>query len=258
MERLRTFIKTVLPQWWIDRIDLEGSSIRKLVIQAAQEIPPGSRILDSGAGQCPYRRFFQGKKYVSIDFALGEKTWDYTHLDVIGSVDSLPFVSNSFDAVLSTQVLEHVPEPGCIISEMYRILRPGGRVYLSAPQGFGEHQQPFDFFRFTQFGLRYLLEKNGFRIVTIQPRGGYFTFMAVMSMWVYHYLFPSGRQRWVKWMLAPAQLISALVFVLIWPPVLSILDCLDTEKAITLGYAVIAEKPNNDPGLNGACSDGTP
>jgi SAM-dependent methyltransferase len=221
---------------------LEGQSIKAFVESAAQQLSDNAMVLDSGAGQSPYRHIFDRQKYFSMDFGRGESAWDYSRLDCVGKLESLSFRSNTFDAVISTQVLEHVSEPEAVLFESNRVLKPGGTLFLTAPQGFGEHQLPYDFFRFTRYGLKYLLEKTGFDVVSIKPRGGYFVFMAVMFMWFYLYLFPDSRTKSMKILLFPLQFIAATIFLLIMPPFLSILDFLDQEKIITLGYAVIARK----------------
>ncbi|MBN1552658.1 class I SAM-dependent methyltransferase [bacterium] len=241
----RKIVNRWLPRWWRNRIDLESASIESLLIRAARDLPIPAMILDAGSGQSPYRRFFTGHRYIAVDFARGEATWDYSQLDAVGMLEQLPLPDNTFDAVLSTQVLEHVPEPQKVVDEMFRVLKPGGTLYLSAPLGFGEHQIPYDFYRYTRFGLQHILDNAGFNISLLEPRGGYFCYMAVISMWFYLYLFPQTRSLILKFLLFPLQLLAATWFIFIWPPIVSAFDFLDKEKSITLGYAVIAKKPPN-------------
>ncbi len=244
MERLRRIFKRLLPNAWYRRIDLENTSIRDFIESTASTVSDGDRVLDAGAGETPYAGCFSRHRYVAIDFTRGEESWAYHNLDVIGDLQNLPFSRSSFDCVVSTQVLEHVSEPGEVLTEMFQVLKPGGRLFLTAPLAFGEHQQPYDFFRYTRFGLIYLLERSGFKVESIAPRGGYFIYLAVMLMWVYVTLFPSDRSRIVKCLLLPFQIATAVVFILILPPVISSLDFLDPQKTTTLGFKVIARKPN--------------
>jgi SAM-dependent methyltransferase len=126
-------------------------------------------LLDIGCGSKPYRDLFQVERYTGIDFPLT----DQGAIDVYASGLSLPFASAVFDTVLSTEVLEHVPEPSQLMSEAYRVLRPGGYLLLTTPQTWGLHHVPHDFYRFTPFGLRYLAEKSGFNVIRVDPTTGF-------------------------------------------------------------------------------------
>lgn len=242
MDRLRRCLYKILPTGWWKRIDLENASIEAHVTDFAQSIEPGQRVLDAGAGQCRYRLHFAHTDYYGVDFGGGEGQWDYSRLDALARLEQLPFPDATFDYVVFTQVLEHVAEPLEILKELFRVLKPGGTMLMTAPLGFGEHQIPYDFFRYTRYGLRHLLDKVGFKTIDLQPRGGYFRYMAVMSMWFYIYFFPETRPLWLKLLLSPLQLISAVMMIAVIPPVLQSLDFLDTEKRITLGFAVRCQR----------------
>jgi hypothetical protein len=73
---------------------------------------------------------------------------------------------------------------------MFRVLRPGGRLYLIAPQGWEEHNAPHDYFRYTKYGLRYLFEKTGYWVISIAPLGGYFWYIGHRIPVAYRYSFP--------------------------------------------------------------------
>jgi len=96
--------------------------------------------------------------------------------DVYGSALNLPFKSESFDTVLSTQVLEHVPEPKKMLEEVYRVLKNGGCLILTAPMIWGLHEIPNDYYRYTEYGLRYLAESIGFKVVYIGTQTGFWGF----------------------------------------------------------------------------------
>jgi ubiquinone/menaquinone biosynthesis C-methylase UbiE len=245
MDRLRRVLKKVLPACWWDRIDLENASIREWVTKTAGETGAGERVLDAGSGQCIYREYFRHARYTGVDFASGETNWDYSGLDVIARLEALPFGDQVFDTVLCTQVLEHLAEPEEVLRELLRLTRPNGRLMLTAPLGFGEHQVPHDYFRYTRFGLRHLLEKAGWTVKRIVPRGGYFRYMAVMMMWFYIYLFPESRPAALKVLLFPFQLLTAVALIVVGAPLVQALDGLDHEKRITLGFA--AECIRSDP-----------
>lgn len=151
--------------------------VTRFVQAAARALPPGARVLDAGAGECAYKPLFVHCRYTGVDLAVGESRWTYRNLDAIATLDQLPFAAASFDAVLSTQTLEHLSRPQESVTEFFRVLRPGGRLFLTAPMAHMEHQAPYDFFRYTSYGLRTLAERAGFAPghVVISPFGGMFT-----------------------------------------------------------------------------------
>jgi SAM-dependent methyltransferase len=115
-------------------------------------------ILDYGCGGSPYRSLFPNSKYFRADFTPCEG------LDFLLPADSsVPAPDNSFDLVLSTQVLEHVPEPGNYVAECFRVLKRGGILVLTTHGLFEDHGCPYDFQRWTADGLRLLLERAGFQ-----------------------------------------------------------------------------------------------
>ena len=151
--------------------------VTRFVQDVAAALPAGTRVLDAGAGECAYKPFFNHCRYTAVDLAVGESRWTYRNLDSIATLDQLPFADAGFDAVLNTQTLEHLRRPAESVQEFYRVLRPGGTLYLSAPMAHMEHQQPYDFFRYTSFGLRELAERAGFAAgdVRVEAFGGMFT-----------------------------------------------------------------------------------
>jgi SAM-dependent methyltransferase len=145
--------------------------INRFVRWAAASLTPGSVILDAGAGECAYKPLFVHCRYIAIDVATGESTWDYRSLDAIALLDHLPFAANRFDAVLCTETLEHLEWPRESVAELHRVIRPGGRLFVTVPMNHSEHQVPYDYFRYTSFGLRSVLERAGFCSVRIAPLG---------------------------------------------------------------------------------------
>jgi ubiquinone/menaquinone biosynthesis C-methylase UbiE len=85
----------------------------------------------------------------------------------------IPVDDARFDHVVLTQVLEHVPEPASVLAELHRVLKPGGILWLTAPLFYAEHERPYDFFRYTQFGLRHLLESARFEVLELEWMEGY-------------------------------------------------------------------------------------
>jgi SAM-dependent methyltransferase len=97
-------------------------------------------------------------------------------VDVFGTALALPFADGTFDTVVSFETLEHVTDSTTMIAELRRVVKPGGAVIISVPFLWGEHCQPYDYFRFTTFGLRHLFESAGLRVVHQARVGGFWTF----------------------------------------------------------------------------------
>jgi SAM-dependent methyltransferase len=138
---------------------------------AASSVPAGALVLDAGAGDGPYREHFASHSYESTDFEKVAK--EYQSNTYVCDLAAVPVADGRFDLVLLTQVLEHLPEPLATLKEMHRITRPGCRIWASAPLFYEEHEQPYDFYRYTQFSLRRLFGEAGFSDITIEWLEGY-------------------------------------------------------------------------------------
>jgi SAM-dependent methyltransferase len=220
--------KRLVPAALFRKLDPFEAAIRDFVASVASSTRSGAAVLDAGAGECRFKPLFRHAQYIGIDFAQGDPTWDYSKVDVIGRLEEMPFPDETFERVLSIVVLEHTPEPAVAIREFKRVLKRGGSVHIIVPHMWEEHQKPFDFFRFTSGGIRYLLETAGFRIKRIDAVGGFFwqlsrRFMGVLSF---------TQQGW-RWVLFP---VLAPVFGFILPVCCYYLDSIDREKAYTLGF----------------------
>ena len=121
-------------------------------------------VLDVGCGRKPYKAMIPAARYIGVDIDT-PVTRELSSADRFYDGRTLPFADASFDGVLCSQVLEHVFTPEPFISELLRVLRPNGRLLLTVPFAWDEHEQPYDFARYSSFGLRALLERNGFEII---------------------------------------------------------------------------------------------
>lgn len=236
----------LLPKWISDKLDVHLIETNRLLAIAQRETPPGARVLDAGSGEGQYRHYFTHTDYVGVDLAVGDAQWDYTGIDTQADLQRLPFADNSFDAAICFQVLEHVNEPMAVISEIGRVLRPGGKLYLSAPMAWHQHQQPHDFFRYTSYGFRHLIENSGMRVREMRPWGGYFWFLSFNFQMMHDRLFPRGDNDLAYFLKLPLILPVYFTFFLALPLLLYYLDRLDTTKDHTLGWATVAEKVEPD------------
>lgn len=138
----------------------------------AQLVPNGAMVLDAGAGKAPYRELFQHAQYESADFEKVAKS--YAPSTYVCDLANIPVESGRFDFIVFNQVMEHLPEPKLVLAELYRVLKPGGKMIYTGPLFYEEHEQPYDFYRYTQYGLRYLLSSVGFVIERMDWLEGYF------------------------------------------------------------------------------------
>ncbi len=130
------------------------------------------QLLDIGCGKKPYFSLFSSsvENYIGIDLPRSRSKY----VDIYASGLSLPVRSNVMDTVFCTEVLEHVPEPKELTTEVARVLKKGGYLILTAPQVWGLHEAPHDYYRYTRFGLKYLIEKSGLEVLEIKQTCGVF------------------------------------------------------------------------------------
>ena len=156
-----------------DPFYLHLSDLLIAVKAAATEDPIA--LLDFGAGFCPYRPLFPKTNYLRADLpadgGAGKLGREEVYPDpdcVILPDGRVDYESGKVDYVLSTQVLEHVRDPEIYLSEAFRLLKPGGKLFLTTHGTWPDHGSPYDFRRWTPDGLKYDIEKAGFSVQRVQ------------------------------------------------------------------------------------------
>lgn len=181
-ERLKAIIKAFLPEILWNPIYLceysLRSEIRKEIKKA--EVVISDKWLDVGCGLRPYECNFPAGCYVGVDVESSGRDDAMKIPDYFYDGRVLPFEAQQFDGVISTQVLEHVPNPRELLAEMYRVIKPGGNLIISLPFAWQEHEEPYDFGRFSSFGITELLKQAGFEIKSITKDTGAIESLAVM------------------------------------------------------------------------------
>ena len=156
--------------------DFHRASVDRFVTEAAKKVPSDAIVIDAGSGEGVYRSLFSHAVYLGFDYAIGDPAWDYSGLDCICDLHTIPVQDNRIPYALCTQTLEHVTRPSLVISELYRILKPGGLAFCSMPfLGDAHHQEPHDFYRYTKYAVEFLFLSAGFRDLVVEPFGGYYT-----------------------------------------------------------------------------------
>jgi SAM-dependent methyltransferase len=204
----------------------------ELLLPLIRQVARG-KFIDLGCGSAPfwYAVVEQVESYHGVDL------WPRSDKATFaGDIQNLGMVQDSsYDSAICIEVLEHLPEPGQAVATIQRILKPGGIVVISVPHLSRLHDLPHDYFRFTEYGLRYLLEQAGLEVVSIQTKGGLFTFLA-------HQL--STLLVAVAWSLPPlkAPLLTLNRFFLVLGAFYAD-RILRTAKTFPQGYIVVARKP---------------
>lgn len=195
------------------------------------------RLLDIGCGDKQYEFIFRGcvTEYIGIDLPPNISVYNgEKKADAFCSALALPFEDNSFDTVLSTQTLEHVPEPQKMLSEAFRVLKKDGHFILTAPMTWGLHEIPYDYYRYTKYGLQYMTEKCGFKILFIQPTCGKFGVIGQKMSGLIYYFGGISSSLFIQ---ALKRVLCAAI-----QAIALFIDKFDKEKSDTLDYFLVAKK----------------
>jgi SAM-dependent methyltransferase len=209
------------PRVWTDVSDhayIDVSLIERSVALLAENL--NGELLDVGCGRQPYASYFSHvvrKRACDFDSKKGG-------IDFACPADDIPLPDASLDSILCTEVLEHVPAPLAVWREFHRVLRPGGKVLLATPMYWPGHEEPHDFYRYTEYGLRRLAKDSGFEVIVLLPRGGIWAFFGQALL---HSLPQYFRFRWQRRM-------SNALFLK--------LDKWRRNPRITIGWTMLAVK----------------
>lgn len=173
-----------------NKVGTNNESMRIIWLEnTLNKIPKGLRILDAGAGEQQFKRFCSHLNYVSQDFAqykpesisegLQMAKWDYGTLDIVSDIASIPEADSSFEAIMCTEVFEHIINPRDAIKEFSRLLKKDGYLIITAPFCSLTHFAPYHFYTgFNKYFYENELKLNNFKIIEITSNGNYFEYLA--------------------------------------------------------------------------------
>lgn len=200
------------------------------------------RMLDVGCGNKPYRDLFpMVREYVgldrpsSVDLNRPEPEKRKAHYDVEGSADAIPFPPARFETILCTQVIEHLPSPQTFFNEAWRVAAPGALLILTAPLVNPEHEVPYDFLRFTKYGLAELCHSSGWIVESLKPMGGSWLAVGYLFLQTAEQCAVSATKKWRKclWRTLGKNFYTLFIF----------LDRHYPQTDAPVGYLLVARKP---------------
>lgn len=161
---LQQFFKPGIIGFFINPFFLGRSAMYIHVKKFSRHIT--GKTLDVGSGSKPYRALFKNSsEYIGMDIEQSGHKHQYEYIDVFYDGKTFPFEENSFDSLVFFEVLEHVFNPDSFFSEIKRVLKPHGQCVFTIPFMWGEHEQPYDYARYSSFGLKHMFDTHGFEIV---------------------------------------------------------------------------------------------
>lgn len=167
--------------------------IRKGLYKSVNLLAPqlNGKVLDFGCGAKPYKDLFtNATSYIGLDIEVSGHAHTNENIDVYYDGKVIPFEEQSFDNIFATEVFEHIFNIDEVLPEINRVLKTGGLLLITCPFVCPEHEKPYDYARYTSFGIKHLLEKHGFKIKEQIKTGNYIETMAQVKMYFINYFLP--------------------------------------------------------------------
>ena len=189
-------------------IDIRRDVRETLQLYFSKYLKTDMTIYDIGCGSKPFAEFLKDKVYSHVGVDIDDGFYDSSHIDVIGSAYEVPVEDNAADALVSSQVIEHLNRPIDAIQEMARLLKPQGVLFLSFPFLYPIHAAPHDHMRYTEHYINEVLEEHDFDIIETSRIGG---FWYCIGMYTGIYL-----QNFDRGILAKIKMIKFISIILRW------------------------------------------
>lgn len=190
--------------------NLDRYYIRTSIFNALKETLPKLKdnLLDIGCGKMPYKNYIlknsKVTNYIGLDIENALEYEANIKPDFTWDGIKMPFENNTFECAFGTEVLEHCPEPEIVLKEVFRVLKPGGIFFFTAPFLWNLHEVPHDEYRYTPFSLERHLKNSGFKEIEIKTTGGWHAAMAQMlGLWVRRSPMSNTKRKWLSILLKP-------------------------------------------------------
>jgi SAM-dependent methyltransferase len=210
-------------------------SFHRELFTSIQQYAKG-KLLDIGCGNKPYKTWTEGKitSYIGCDIVQSSAN----KVDVLCQANNIPLENESFETLLSTQTIEHLEDYQGMVNEAFRLLKNDGYFILSGPFYWHLHEEPYDFYRFTKHGFKYILEKAGFEILEIKENGGAWATLGLMLNHTFSFQNPSANKiaKVIKYVFRKLNLHKIV------NRIFSYLDTKDFNSINTINYVVVAKK----------------
>ncbi len=192
------------------------------------------RLLDFGCGRKPYRNYFDVAEYIGVDILETGHDHKLSEADIYYDGKNLPFPDNHFDSLFCSEVLEHVFNVDEVLPEINRVLKTGSKALITTPFCWNEHEIPFDYARYTSFGIKDLLQRNGFKVIRLEKSGNFAR--VNIQLWALYFYELFSRFKTTGYILSlifiiPINLIGSIICLV-----------LPVNKSLYFNNIIIAEK----------------
>lgn len=190
-------------------------------------------MLDFGCGSKPYRQLFNVDQYVGLDLKESGNNKQHKSVDVYYDGKTIPFEDKSFDSVFTSEVFEHVFNLDEVLIEINRVLKTQGKILITVPFVWDEHEVPYDFGRYSSYGIKFMLEKHGFKVISLDKSSNFV--LTIFQLWN-SYMF----QQLSRW--KPMLILLPLMLPLVHSIAYFMSFLLPDNKDLYLNNVVVAQK----------------
>jgi SAM-dependent methyltransferase len=178
---------------FINPFYISRRALLRCIRQHARNISSG-RLLDVGCGSKPYRELFSVDEYIGLDIETSGHDHSSSEVDMFYDGETIPFDDAHFDHVFSSEVFEHVFNLDRLLSEVNRVTKKGGSLLITLPFCWDEHEIPYDFARYSSFGIHSILERHGYKVISSLKTTSYIqTIFQMLAAYVSQCILPENR-----------------------------------------------------------------